>query len=81
MCSLFGHGNALFHLIVFIYFFSLSRYLSESWGLNNKYAFGYLGCEALNFANVLGQMFLMDRFLGGFFMDYGTKVTVFAGFF
>ncbi|XP_042887749.1 innexin inx3-like [Penaeus japonicus] len=56
---------------------NIIEYLSESWGLNNKYAFGYLGCEALNFANVLGQMFLMDRFLGGFFMDYGTKVIQF----
>ncbi|ROT80334.1 innexin 7 [Penaeus vannamei] len=56
---------------------NIIEYLSESWGLNNRYAFGYLGCELLNFGNVLGQMFLMDRFLGRLLHALWTKVIQF----
>ena len=31
-------------------------------------------CELLNLANVLGQLYLMDIFLGGHFATYGSDV-------
>ena len=38
------------------------------------YALKYFICDALNLVNVIGQMFLINRFLGGVFMTYGTDV-------
>jgi hypothetical protein len=32
-------------------------------------------CELLNFANVLGQIYFMDLFLGGEFTTYGRDVV------
>ena len=31
-------------------------------------------CEILNFANVVGQIYFMDMFLGYQFTEYGTEV-------
>lgn len=45
-------------------------------GRNGCYSIVYLVCEALNFVNVIGQMFLLDRFFGGAFIEYGLKVSV-----
>jgi len=38
------------------------------------YAIKFFLCEMLNFANVLGQIYFMDFFLGGEFTRYGTDV-------
>lgn len=38
----------------------------------------YVIAEMMNFINVVGQMFLMDRFLGGHFTTYGSKVLSFT---
>ncbi|XP_064097501.1 innexin inx2-like [Macrobrachium nipponense] len=53
---------------------NIISYVRESWGLNMQYAAIYHACEALNLANVLLQMYSVDRFLGGVFWDYGTKI-------
>ncbi|KAK3885798.1 hypothetical protein Pcinc_010015 [Petrolisthes cinctipes] len=53
---------------------NILKYLKDSWGLNIKYSIGYSVCEILNLVNVVGQMFLIDKFLGGIFFSYGTKV-------
>ncbi|XP_068235261.1 innexin inx3-like [Palaemon carinicauda] len=53
---------------------NIISYVRESWGLNMQYAFIYYVCEALNLVNVLLQMFIMDKFLGGMFWEYGTKI-------
>lgn len=45
-------------------------------GRNGCYSIVYIVCEALNFVNVIGQMFLLDRFFGGAFIEYGLKVSV-----
>jgi hypothetical protein len=37
-------------------------------------AVGYLGCETLNLVNVLGQMFLIDKFLGYTFWTFGMDI-------
>eukprot|EP00397_Hematodinium_sp_SG-2012_P054001 GEMP01064829.1.p1 GENE.GEMP01064829.1~~GEMP01064829.1.p1 ORF type:complete len:387 (+),score=45.58 GEMP01064829.1:92-1252(+) len=56
---------------------NIVSYLKLSSGLNIHYSVGYFLCEALNLVNVVGQMFLMDAFLGGFFMKYGSKAISF----
>ncbi len=38
----------------------------------------YFLCDCLNFVNVIGQMYFVDKFLGGVFMTYGTEVLNFA---
>lgn len=48
--------------------------LRSHWGLFRGYARKYVVCEVLTFVNVLGQMFLMDTFLGGHFTTYGLQV-------
>lgn len=43
--------------------------------LNRPWAY-YLGlCELLNFLNVLLQMYVTNKFLGGAFVDLGPEVT------
>ena len=34
-------------------------------------------CECLNMANVIGQIYFIDVFLGGEFLQYGTDVLKF----
>ncbi|CAH0555057.1 unnamed protein product [Brassicogethes aeneus] len=56
----------------------LVQYLIETMHLHNTYAFGYFLCEALNFINVLVNIFMTDKFLGGSFLSYGTDVISFS---
>nr|XP_023024187.1 innexin inx3 [Leptinotarsa decemlineata] len=56
----------------------LVQYLIETMHLHNSYAFGYFVCEALNFINVIVNIFMTDKFLGGAFMTYGTDVVSFS---
>ncbi|GAB6022582.1 hypothetical protein CHUAL_006683 [Chamberlinius hualienensis] len=57
---------------------ALKKYFQSSFNKHNGYAYSYSFCETLNFINVVGQMFLINRFLGGTFLDYGTKVIQFT---
>ena len=43
---------------------------------HNWYAIKFYFCEFLNFVNVIGQIFLMDFFLGGEFTTYGSEVNI-----
>ncbi|KAJ3643044.1 hypothetical protein Zmor_025782 [Zophobas morio] len=54
------------------------QYLVESMHMHNTYAFGYFVCEALNFINVMVNIFMTDKFLGGAFLSYGTDVINFS---
>ncbi|XP_015521667.1 innexin inx3 [Neodiprion pinetum] len=56
----------------------LVQYMYETLHLHNSYAAGYFFCEALNFVNVVGNIFFIDTFLGGAFLTYGTEVVAFS---
>ncbi|RVE45387.1 hypothetical protein evm_009959 [Chilo suppressalis] len=45
---------------------------------HNMYALRYAFCELLNLLNVVGQIFLLDIFLGGAFRNYGAAVAAFT---
>ena len=50
------------------------RYVTETFHTHNVYAIKYFVCDLLNFVNVIGQMYLINTFLGGVFLTYGTDV-------
>ena len=52
----------------------LVRYVQETFHQHNTYALKYFVCDLLNFVNVIGQMYLINVFLGGVFLTYGTDV-------
>lgn len=54
------------------------QYFIDSLNSHNGYSFGYFFCECLNFINVLVNIFMVDKFLGGAFMTYGTEVIKFS---
>uniref|UniRef100_A0A0K8RDF6 Innexin n=1 Tax=Ixodes ricinus TaxID=34613 RepID=A0A0K8RDF6_IXORI len=56
----------------------LTEYLHRHMRHHKFYALKYIVCEFLSLVNIIGQMFLMDKFLGGEFWRYGTKVVSFA---
>ncbi|CAG0921254.1 unnamed protein product [Notodromas monacha] len=45
---------------------------------HNMYAIKYFFCEVLCLINIIGQMYLMNAFFDGEFMQYGRKVTDFS---
>lgn len=55
----------------------LLEYLVSSRGHHDWYAGKYFLSELLAFANVVGQMFMLDRFFDGEFMNYGLEVIDF----
>lgn len=57
---------------------ALQAYFSNSLYHHEFYGWRHFVCEMLNFVNVVGQMFLTDRFLGGTFLTYGTEVINFT---
>ena len=53
----------------------LAQYWADRRGTHGGLAFTYLACEALNLANVVGQLYLTNTFLGdNSFMSFGYKV-------
>lgn len=56
----------------------LVQYIVDTMHLHNTYAAGYFFCEALNFLNVVANIFFVDMFLGGAFLSYGTEVLEFS---
>jgi hypothetical protein len=52
----------------------LAKYVEETFNTNNFYAFKFFVCDILNVVNVVGQMYLINAFLGGVFLTYGTDV-------
>lgn len=56
----------------------LAKYVFDTLTLHNTYAAGYFFCEALNFVNVVSNIFFIDTFLGGAFLSYGTDVLKFS---
>lgn len=56
----------------------LVEYFNENLNRHNFYAFRFFICEALNFINVVGQIYFMDFFLDGEFSTYGSDVVKFT---
>ncbi|KAG8191995.1 hypothetical protein JTE90_001731 [Oedothorax gibbosus] len=56
----------------------LVDYLAANLGNHGMLFAGYAFAEILNFVNVVGQMFLLDKFLGGEFSRYGVEVLQFT---
>ncbi|XP_054714848.1 innexin inx2-like [Uloborus diversus] len=56
---------------------SVASYFLEGEGKhdNRSYALKFLFCEILNFINVVGQIYFINRFLGGEFTRYGVDVV------
>ncbi|CAG0919834.1 unnamed protein product [Notodromas monacha] len=57
----------------------LIDYFTCNLNTQNFYALRFFLCELLNFANVIGQIYFMDTFLGGEFTSYGWDVLRFQG--
>lgn len=53
--------------------------ITRNFNRQNIYAIRYFICELLNFLNVWLQMYLINRFLDGEFMYYGSDVWSFLG--
>ncbi|XP_067136974.1 innexin inx2-like [Centruroides vittatus] len=56
----------------------LVEYLMANMDQHGVYVLQFFLCEVLALINVIGQMCLMDKFLGGEFTSYGTKVLQFT---
>lgn len=56
----------------------LVEYFRDNINRHNFYAFRFFICEALNFINVVAQIFFMDYFLDGEFSTYGSDVVRFT---
>lgn len=57
----------------------LVEYMAANLNNHSLYFMSYAAAEIMNFLNVVGQIFLMDAFLGGEFSTYGSKVIQFTG--
>uniref|UniRef100_A0A023F430 Innexin n=1 Tax=Triatoma infestans TaxID=30076 RepID=A0A023F430_TRIIF len=55
----------------------LLDYLWENLRYHNWWCFRYYLCELLSLLNVIGQMFLMDKFFDGAFLTFGIDVFKF----
>ncbi|GFV74774.1 innexin inx2 [Trichonephila clavipes] len=56
----------------------LVEYMTANLNNHSMYFFWFVLAEMMNFVNVVGQIFLMDAFLGGEFSTYGSKVLQFT---
>ncbi len=52
---------------------SLHQYFMTKHASRNEYVLVYILCETLNLANVIGQIWFTNIFLGGVFNDYGLS--------
>lgn len=57
---------------------NIIKYLKSSAGQNGKYSLIYHIFESLNFVNVIGQIFILNDFFGGAFLNFGTEVLNYA---
>ena len=52
----------------------LSDYLNKTIGTHGYMGVAHVTCELFNLVNAMGNIYLIDLFLGGTFFDYGWKV-------
>lgn len=53
---------------------ALSEYLVETLNTNGYLVLVYFLCELLNLVNAVGNIYFIDKFLGGVFLDYGLAL-------
>lgn len=53
-------------------------YIIKHIRMHNSYVFKYWFCELLCFINIVGQLFMIDKFLGGEFLKYGHNVVEYS---
>jgi hypothetical protein len=53
---------------------ALFRYLAETIRSHRNLVYVYAFCEVLNFVNVVGNIYFVNRFFNGAFIDYGSRV-------
>jgi len=56
----------------------ITDYIISHIKMHNTYVFKYWFCELLCFVNIVGQLFLIDSFLGGEFLTYGPRVLQYS---
>ncbi|XP_032793797.2 innexin inx3 [Daphnia magna] len=54
---------------------ALFSYLVQTMRYHRNLIAAYVTCELLNFANVVGNIYFINRFLNGAFLTYGTRVV------
>ena len=54
----------------------IGTYFRQHRGTHALYTFRFFGLEIYNFANTVCQIFFIDYFLGGEFMNYGLEVNI-----
>lgn len=42
--------------------------------MHSTYAIGYILCEVINTVNIIGNIYITNKFLGGSFLSYGIEV-------
>eukprot|EP00092_Neocalanus_flemingeri_P096400 GFUD01122713.1.p1 GENE.GFUD01122713.1~~GFUD01122713.1.p1 ORF type:complete len:450 (-),score=102.25 GFUD01122713.1:108-1271(-) len=52
----------------------LNLVFSKFKGKNNHYAAKFFFCEIINLMNVIFQIFYINKFIGGKFLDYGSRI-------
>ena len=57
---------------------STFRYFNQKQTKRGTYFLKFFACELLNFANVIGQIFFTDMFLGYQFQEFGRWVFAWA---
>lgn len=56
----------------------LAEYLRNFTGKQDNYFYVYAVLEIINLVNVILQILMIDKFLGGEFFDYGLNVLTFT---
>ncbi|XP_045023192.1 innexin inx3-like [Daphnia magna] len=51
-----------------------ASYLNETMGTHGYLGVAYVTCELFNLVNAIGNIYLIDLFLGGYFFDYGWQI-------
>lgn len=57
---------------------ALFEYLTQTMRCHRQLVYAFIACEVINFINVVSNMFFINRFLGGVFLKYGTRVIEFT---
>lgn len=52
----------------------MNKVYSKYQGKNNNYAAKFFLCEIINLMNVVFQIFYINKFIGGKFLDYGSRI-------